>query len=329
MPRFAFTKGLHDLGNSAYAWLQPDGSWGFSNSGLITDSGQTLLVDTLYDLAKTGEMLAGYRRAVPAAKSIGTVVDTHANGDHTFGNQLVSGARIIASRIAAEDMAGRTPEERASLMRNWQKHGAQGAWAHETYANLFDNEGIVYTPPTETFEREMTLMVGTKEVRLLMVGPAHTRGDVLVHLPADRIVYTGDIVFSESHPAIWAGPVKTWIAACDTILGWDVDVVVPGHGPITDKAGVRRLREYFVYIDTETRKRFDAGLSEADAVGSLSLEAYKGWLDPERIVLNVSALYREYSGGRHKTPPEDLYTRLRAYGGGKLAHSTHTHKDHS
>jgi cyclase len=80
---------------------------------------------------------------------------------------------------------------------------------------------------------------------------------------------------------------------------------------------VRRLRAYFVHINAETRKCYDAGLSEADAVASLSLEAFKGWLDPERIVLNVSALYGEYSGGKHKTPPEDLYARLRAYGGGK------------
>ena len=89
MAGWQYRKGLQDIGNGCYAWLQPDGGWGFSNSGLITDGGETLLVDTLMDLAHTREMLDGYRAAVPAAAQIGTLVNTHSNGDHTFGNQFV------------------------------------------------------------------------------------------------------------------------------------------------------------------------------------------------------------------------------------------------
>ena len=102
MSKWQYTKGLHDLGTGCFAYLQPDGSWGFSNAGLIVDGDQTLLVDTLFDLKLTGEMLAAMRSAVPAARSIGRLVNTHANGDHTFGNQLVTGAEIIASRACAE-----------------------------------------------------------------------------------------------------------------------------------------------------------------------------------------------------------------------------------
>ena len=107
MKNWPYTKGLHELGAGNYAYLVPDGSWGWSNAGLVTDAGQTLLVDTLFDLRLTGEMLAAMRRAVPAAAGIGALVNTHANGDHTFGNQMVEGARIIASKAAAEDMPNR------------------------------------------------------------------------------------------------------------------------------------------------------------------------------------------------------------------------------
>ena len=92
MSKWQYTKGLQDLGNGCFAYLQPDGSWGWSNAGLLVDRDETLLVDTLFDLALTGEMLGQMRAAVPAAKSIGHLVNTHANGDHTFGNQLVAGA---------------------------------------------------------------------------------------------------------------------------------------------------------------------------------------------------------------------------------------------
>ena len=97
MTKWQYTKGLHEIGNGLHAYLVPDGSWGWSNAGLVSDGGQTLLVDTLFDLPLTREMLAAMRDAVPAAKRIGALVNTHGNGDHTFGNQLVEGARIIAA----------------------------------------------------------------------------------------------------------------------------------------------------------------------------------------------------------------------------------------
>ncbi len=79
MPQIAskgpYTKGLHDLGNGCYAYLQPDGSWGWSNAGLVVDSGESLLVDTLFDLKLTAEMLEAMRRAEPKAmERIGTSI---------------------------------------------------------------------------------------------------------------------------------------------------------------------------------------------------------------------------------------------------------------
>ena len=137
MSKWQYTKGLHDLGNGCFAWLQPDGGWGFSNAGLIVDGDQSLLVDTLFDLALTGEMLGRMRAAVPAAKSIGRLVNTHANGDHTFGNQLVAGAEIIASRACAEEMKERPAEELAAMQRNWRQLGEAGAFLHEVMGSKF------------------------------------------------------------------------------------------------------------------------------------------------------------------------------------------------
>ena len=310
MAKWQFSKGLHDLGNGCYAWLQPDGGWGFSNSGLVVDQGETLLIDTLMDLAHTREMLDGYRTAAPAAARIGTLVNTHSNGDHTYGNQLVAGARIIASRACAEEMAQRRPEERAAMMRDWRQHGEAGAAWHDLYDGVFDFEGLIYTPPTETFEQEFTVRVGAKEVQLTHVGPAHTRGDVIVFVPADRTAFTGDILFIGGHPVVWDGPVSNWIKACDLILSWDVETIVPGHGPITDKQGVRAVKHYFEYLTVEARKRFAAGMSEDEAVRDISMVDLSGWIDAERIIVNVATLYREFSGATGKPNVMDFHARM-------------------
>src|SRR5215469_309663 len=207
LPRFAFSRGLHDIGNGLYAWLQPDGGWGWSNAGLIVDGDQSLLVDTLFDVPLTREMLAAMVRAEPeAAARIDTLVNTHHNGDHCFGNQCCEGAEIIAHRLALEGMLREGPGRLARMMADAAQMGETGAYLSRIFG-AFDFAGVTQTLPTTTFETELTRRVGDKEVRLIHVGPAHTTGDILVHVPTDRTVFTGDILFIEGHPIMWEGPV--------------------------------------------------------------------------------------------------------------------------
>ncbi len=291
-----YDRGLHDLGNGIYAWLQPDGGWGWSNAGLVVDGDESLLVDTLFDLKLTEEMLAAMRKAAPVARDIGQLVNTHSNGDHCNCNYLVVGSEIISSSATAEEMDGEGPARLAEWMRNADQMGEVGAFFKHCFG-AFDFEGITQTLPTKTFDREMQTRVGDKVVELVEVGPAHTRGDILVHVPSDGVVFTGDILFVEGHPIIWAGPVQNWIDACDRIDAMEPELVVPGHGPITDLRGVKAVRDYLIYVRDEARKRFDAGLGAYDAAMDIALDDFDGWGDAERIVVNVVSLYREFSGG--------------------------------
>lgn len=299
MSRWEYTKGLQEIGPGQYAYLVPDGSWGWSNAGLIVDQEESLLVDTLFDLKSTQEMLDSMSKALPKLDGIDTLVNTHSNGDHTYGNQLAKAGEIIASEACLAEMKERGPEDLAKLMRDAPNLGAGGALLLELMGpSKFDFENIDYTLPTRTFEKELNVQVGDKEVHLVNVGPAHTGGDVLAYVPGDRVVYTGDILFNFGHPVLWAGPISNWIAACDLMLSWDIEVAVPGHGPLTDKTGIRRLKDYLNYINAEARKCWDAGLDVETAAAEISLDAYSDWLDSERMILNVNALYQEYGGSR-------------------------------
>ena len=295
-PRFAYTKGLHDLGRGAYAYLQPDGSWGWSNAGLVVDSDESLLVDTLFDRRLTGEMLAAMRAAEPRrASRIGTLVNNHSNGDHTFGNALLDGAEIVATEACAEEMAHEGPAALLAFQRRAPEMGALGVYALHCFG-AFRFDDVETRLPTRTFAGRLELRVGAKRVELLQVGPAHTRGDLLVHVPGDGVVFTGDILFIDGTPIVWSGPVANWIDACRRIEAMDADVVVPGHGPITDRRGAAAVREYLEYVRDEARTRYEAGLSARDAAFDIALGDYAAWGDAERIAVNVSTLYRELSG---------------------------------
>lgn len=293
-----YRRGLEELGNGLFAWMQPDGGWGWSNAGFVRDGDGSLLVDTLFDEPLTAVMLQAFERATGIAPGqIRLLVNTHANGDHTHGNALVANAEVIASAAAAREMAEYPP----ALVAKLKAGGAAGALGEAGlyFADIFapfDFTQARGRAPTRTFEKRLDLAVGGKAVELHMLGPAHTAGDVLVWVPGDRAVFTGDLLFIGGTPIMWAGPVGNWLAACDRILTLGAENIVPGHGPMTDAAGVRRMQEYLRWVDREARQRFDAAMPVEEAIADIALGEYRNWLDAERLAVNVASLYREYAG---------------------------------
>jgi len=288
-----YTKGLHEIADGIWAYLQPDGGWGWSNAGLITGDDSSLLVDTLFDLRLTAEMLEQMRATTPAADRIATVVNTHANGDHCYGNALLGDSEIIATARCAEEMLELPPSTLAAMMRSADSLGAAGRFVQKIFSP-FSFEDVPLVVPTRTFEHQLALQVGGRTVSLLQVGPAHTAGDAVVYLPDESIVFTGDILFHGGHPIVWAGPVASWIAACDRVLALQPTVLVPGHGPLATPAALLDLKGYFELLTGEARTRFDAGMTPLDAARDIDLGPYAGWSEAERVVANVHALYRDF-----------------------------------
>jgi len=324
---------LEEIGSGVYAYLQ-QGGWGYSNAGLVADSGASLLVDTLYDVRLTVEMLSEMRRREAAAARIGTVVNTHANGDHCWGNQVVKGARIVASRRAAVEMTELSPKLMATLVGAAKRIAKAGAGTKGVLGLLgrlgvprvgplaesaefvvecfgsFEFRGIELTLPTETFDGQLDVTVGGKRAQLIEVGPAHTKGDVIVFLPDDRIAFTGDILFIGSHPIVWAGPVESWIRACDRLLSLDVDVIVPGHGPLTTKLGVQRTKDYWEGLVEASRKGREAGASADEIARELLARATDGWTEASRLAVNVDTICRTLAGDTSHRDPLAMMAKM-------------------
>ena len=303
-PKARYEAGIAELGNGAFAYLQPDGGWGLSNSGLVVDGGESLLVDTMFDFPHTRAMLDAFHKVSPAP--IRTLVNTHHNGDHCYGNALVEGAEIIATERACEEMRRETPRGLAQFMKAAPSLGTVGDYLVHCFGR-FDFDGVQTKHPDTTFHGRLTRKVGSKTVELIEVGPAHTGGDALVYVPADRVLFTGDILFVDGTPVMWAGPVGNWIAACEHVEAMEAELIVPGHGPVTDKKGVARVRSYLTYIRDEAKKRYDGGLGAFEAARSIALDDFAGWGDSERIAVNVATLYREFGSADTPSDPATLF----------------------
>jgi cyclase len=302
VPKYA--EGLYSLGNQTYAWMVPNGSWGESNAGLVVGEDESLLIDTLWDLKYTRTMLDRMCPLIDTAP-LKTVINTHADGDHFWGNELVVHAEIITSQASYDEMLNIQPKSMimlgkvGKLSSTLRILGADkvGRWFQGMVAP-YDFETVTQTPATRTFEGKLALQVGGREVQLIEVGPAHTQGDLMVHVPDARTLFASDMLFIGSTPVMWAGPVENWIAALDRILGMDVDFIVPGHGPITDKDGVRQVKAYWEYVAGEVRSRYDAGMSPQDAARDIVLsddfvhQPFVDWNSPERIMTNTHTIYR-------------------------------------
>lgn len=293
--------GLHEVADRCHAYLQPDGGWGWSNAGLVVGDGASLLVDTLFDLKLTARMLesmAEHTRIAPIA----TLVNTHANGDHCYGNQLVPQAEIIASVATAHEMTEVPPAMLAAL------NNAPGDVGElfRSFFGAFQFDGIEVRMPTRTFERQLDVEVGGRRIELIEVGPAHTRGDTIAYVPDAATVFTGDILFIGGTPIVWAGPLANWIAACDLMLGMDIETVVPGHGPITDKRGIAEVRDYLVFVHEQATACQRSGVDAWDAARQIADELgarpdFSRLGEFGRIAVNVETVYRELDP-THRSP---------------------------
>jgi cyclase len=318
--------GLREVAPGVHAWLQPNGSWGESNAALVVGDRASLLVDTLWDVRLTDRMLRAMRPLIERAP-IATVVNTHSDPDHWWGNQLVAGAEIVTTHAAAQVMADSSPAEMARFARlgaalrlagrfrlpypKRDDAAAVGRFVGELLAPFRFDE-VRPTRPLRSFGGELSLEAGGREVRLVEVGPAHTPGDLVVHVPDARTVIAADVLFIGVTPVMWAGPVAGWLAALEHLGDSDADTFVPGHGPICGRAEIERLADYWRWLDTAVRPRLAAGGSPVaiarDLVVGEEIDAhgFGAWLNPERAVINVRTIDAHRRGVTRPPGPRDL-----------------------
>lgn len=315
-----FPGGLRELAAGTFAWVQPNGAWGEANAGLVVGSDASLLIDTLWDERLAHRMLAAMAPTVARAP-IRTVLNTHQDGDHWWGNRAMpQAAEIITCEASRRAMdAEASPQELARLTRQagrgrWLP-GSVGALSRLVYSMLspYDLAGVRLRYPDRAFAGDvLELDVGGRQATLRVLGPAHTSGDTIVYLPDVGVVFAADLLFVGAIPVMWHGPSERWLAALETMLDLDATIFVPGHGDVGDRSSVESMQRFWSWLRAGVRelcgKDTNAmGTSEA-LIRSAGFDEWRVWECPERLLISVRAVMRELEG----KPPMKVTAAVRA-----------------
>jgi glyoxylase-like metal-dependent hydrolase (beta-lactamase superfamily II) len=277
-----------------------------ANSGLI-NLGGGVVIDAQSDLGHARRMIELFGKVWPSMPK--RVINTHEDGDHVWGKQLFEGAEIIAHRTVKELMPKvADPRETQHLVKAADGFLMQvplkvlqpGALAvARQLREDYDFEGIRLVLPTTVFEERHVLDLEGTEVRLIYVGPCHQVGDTIIHVPEEKVVFAGDVIFRECTPMGWNGTYAKWLPVLDFIISLDPDVIVPGHGPDRGRDGDEGLPR----IRAEESQRFYAqGLSALEASQRIDFGPYGDWRAPARLYMNVERAYREFRHEAADTP---------------------------
>ena len=228
-PSAWYVEGASALGTSANRNF-------ISNAGFVVTSAGVVVIDALGSPQLARDLMAEVRRVT--GKTVTHVVVTHYHADHIYGLQEFqrAGARIIAHRGALDYLNSELAESRLVASRT-------------ELAPWIDAQTRL-VPADEWVDSRRELVIGGVRLVLLPVGPAHTPEDMVVYLPAENVLFAGDIVFRGRLPFVGQARSGEWIKALSTLLALDASVIVPGHGPASKdaRADMELTRDYLSYL---------------------------------------------------------------------------------
>jgi glyoxylase-like metal-dependent hydrolase (beta-lactamase superfamily II) len=269
-----------------------------SNALLIVDDAGVTVVDSHVTPAATRALIASMKTIT--TKPITTVINTHYHFDHAHGNlAFPAGVTIIGHEFTREKLAGDPMNERTYkffsklFAENAQALAKQAAEAKDPQAKagldvqaaamanfVRDDKETRPVPPTVTLSERMTLHRGAREIELLFLGRGHTGGDVVVFLPNERIVFTGDLLL-QGPSYMGDAYLDEWVETIDKVKALDFDIVVPGHGePFRDRASIDAFQAYMRDTWDQVLALRAKGVSALEAALRIDLTKHRKTMGP-------------------------------------------------
>lgn len=291
---FPFRKGRLPLRGGAHVFLSGSEAFGLSNSGLLISGGESLVIDTLFDLPHAREMLDAIAD-VTASAPVRYVFNTHSDGDHIFGNQLFSAeVDVIATAAAAEQMTQDYADVAVSVFDEC-KHPGSALHPLAPMGEPFDFHPVRVRAPDVTFSGQHTLRVGDFDVELHELGPAHTVGDAVAYVPELNVLFAGDLIGRDIVKITWSGSIGNWITALRRISTFNADIIVSGHGPVLAgkdiDTAIDQGLHFWSDVYTQALSLYDRGVPVDEAPAQINTDGYPGAL--ATLPVAIRAIYHE------------------------------------
>src|SRR6185312_4201162 len=215
------------------------------NVGVYVTSEGVILIDDKFDQDHDA-IMAAVKQATP--QPVKYVISTHYHADHSGGNAKMYGAGV--------DIIS-TANSRKNIVEKKQGNAPPGM-----------------TPARIVFTNETSVFLGGKEVRAHYYGRGHTNGDAVIYFPALRTIHTGDLMAGASPLVDYngGGSVVEWTKTLDGALKLDFDTVIPGHGPVTNKAGLQAYRDNIATMRDRVTKEIRSGKGQAEIAKFMETE---------------------------------------------------------
>jgi len=251
-----------------------------NNLGFVVSDAGVLVINTGPSARVARALHAAIRKI--SAQPVKWVVNVNSQNHYWHGNGYFKsqGATILASKEAERVM---------------REMGAQQLEANKALLKE-KADGTVLTYPTELITDRRELKLGKTAVQLLHFGPAHTPGDLVVWLPQQKILFAGDIVYTERLLAVIPISNATgWIQAFDKLVALNPKMIVPGHGrPTAIEAARRDTRDYLSFLRAEAKRILDAGGSLQDAVEKVDQSRFRSLANFDLLALrNMNQVFQE------------------------------------
>ena len=263
-----------------------------SNSMVVINEDDVLVVDSHITPATARQLMDSIR--VVTDKPITTLVNTHFHYDHAHGNQAFGPVQIVGHEHTRMRMAGEPLMEgtfQSELMRQPQtlerlqaalaeaeddaaRAGIETRIALQT-EHMAATEEVAPVPPDTTFNERMSLFRGDREFQLVFCGRAHTGGDIVVYLPQDKIVFTGDMMLGGPS---WLGDghVDEWPATLENLKALDFDLMLPGHGPsFRNREMIDHVQAFYRDLWAQVAASRESGKNVEETVAAVDLSAFE------------------------------------------------------
>lgn len=282
------------------------------NPSYVVTSGGVVVVDTPQLPSKAVAM----RRHAESHGTIRYVINTEHHVDHIFGNYYFKGAGAVAHHQGVYDnfmVASPDLDPFAYAAEAIPTDDPGGA-------ALFPDRDTYYADPNKgqvVFTGDLELRVGQHTFQLIHT-PGHTPGQVAVYVPEERVVFTGDTVFSECQTWLMTSDVDQWVAALEVLRGLDVDHVIPGHGPVTTKEYLATQRSILFEWTNAVAAAVAKGWTREETIARVNfadrfpVDVGQEYMMDHIQTLNAASLWDKLSG-RGTTPADHIAGKGRAY----------------